>query len=219
MPRNGRAARDGHPPNTALEYGRMPPPPSLLGLSGAPCTGKSTLARALARALGDRGVACALLGEPARELARQGVRIDDAMQLGDYEAFLAAYLQRDAACGVLGVADRTPADHYSYLAANQPLPADFLRRHHDAALAALARYRAVLYLPPEIPLVDDNFRTLRADYRGALDLAIRALLAQTAVPVVRVSGTAPQRLALALSTVGAYWPELGLRAAGAEAEG
>jgi nicotinamide riboside kinase len=181
---------------------------NILGLSGAPSTGKSTLARALAQALNAQGIPCALLGEPARELARRGVRIDDAMGLGDYDAFLGAYISRDEACPGLGVADRTPADHYSYLVANQPLPPEFMRRHHAAALSALERYRVVLYLPPELPLVDDNFRILRPDYRAVLDTAIQALLAESSVPVVTLQGPRPLRLAHALAAVRRYWPEL-----------
>ena len=183
-------------------------PPNLLGICGAPSTGKTTLARLLHRELTALGVECALLGEPARELAPQGVRIDAAMQPEDYETFLNAYLARDAGCAVLGVADRTPVDHYSYLAANRGLAPEFMLRHHDAALGALSRYRALLYLPPRLRLVDDRFRITDQAYRDALDTAIRALLRGARVPVFSVTGPRPVRLAAALAVVREHWPEL-----------
>lgn len=188
-------------------------PPNLLGICGAPSTGKTTLARMLHRELSARGVECALLHEPARRLAEQGVRIDAAMRPEDYEAFLGAYLERDAACCVLGVADRTPVDHFSYLSVNQGLAPDFLQRHHDAALGALARYRLLLYLPPRLKLVDDRFRVTDPAYRDALDTAIRALLREARIPVVSISGPRHARLSAALNAVRDNWPELSAAAA------
>lgn len=197
-----------HYKTTALQCSVAVIPPNLLGICGAPSTGKTTLARMLHRELSARGVECALLVEPARELAPRGVRIDAAMQPEDYEAFLSAYLARDTACDVLGVADRTPVDHYSYLAVNQGLALEFLQRHHDAALAALTRYRVLLYLPPRLRLVDDRFRITDQAYRDALDTAIRVLLREARVPVLSISGPRQARLVAALAAVREHWPEL-----------
>lgn len=180
----------------------------ILGICGAPSTGKTTLAQALHARLCQLGADCLLLPEPARELARCGVRIDTAMQAEDYDAFLAAYIARDAACPALGVADRTPADHYCYLATNAALPEAFKQRHLTAVLDALARYRALIYLPPELELVDDSFRSTSPRYRLALDAALQEMLRRSGVPVVAIGGAREARLAAALDVARACWPEL-----------
>lgn len=154
------------------------------------------------------GLDCALLGEPARELARHGVRIDAAMRPADYDAFLAAYIARDSGCVGLGIADRTPADHFCYLAVNGGVEPWFEAWHHHAALSALEPYRALLYLPPELALVDDRFRITSTEYRQLLDRQLTALLALTGLPVIEVRGPRAVRLAAALDTVRDFWPEL-----------
>jgi nicotinamide riboside kinase len=184
------------------------PSANLLGICGAPSTGKTTLAQALSAELRAAGLSCTLLAEPARELARQGVRIDAAMQPQDYDAFLAAYIARDAGCVGLGIADRTPADHYCYLAVNGGVEPWFEAWHHHAALSALEPYRVLLYLPPELRLVDDRFRITSTEYRQQLDRQLTAFLALSGVPVVEVHGSRAARLAAALAVVHEHWPGL-----------
>ena len=181
----------------------------IVGISGGPCTGKTTLARWLAQALTERGVRCRLLPEPARLLAPRGVRIDQHMRAADYDAFLTAYAQRDGeARGTLAIADRTPVDHFSYLAANANIPEDFRRKHYRAALAQAHRYRLIVYLPIELPLRDDKFRTTSPHYRRKLDRAIVAMLEEVDVPVVTIHGERETRQQSALDAVARTFPGL-----------
>lgn len=183
--------------------------PCILGISGAPCTGKTTLAGWLWRKLRADGLDCELLEEPARELVRRGVRIDQHMSEADYEAFLRAYDDRDRAAGArLAIADRTPVDHCSYLAANRYLDQGFVDHHRRQARGAMARYRLVLYLPVAFPLKEDGFRVTSDRYRLALDSSINAMLAEIDVPVVKVSGSVARRRRELMKIVRESWPEL-----------
>jgi nicotinamide riboside kinase len=187
---------------------------NIAGICGAPCTGKTTLAQAILDALKGFGLGCELLPEPARRLVEQGAKIDREMGEDDYNVFLAAYIRRDRRRAPLCIADRTPLDHYCYLAVNQGLSPKFIKRHHDTALAAAQRYRLLLYLPIEFPIHGDEFRTTDPEYRTALDAALRGVLGEVAIPRVAVRGSVEERQATALDAVMRAWPELFLSAHG-----
>lgn len=181
----------------------------ILGISGAPCTGKTTLATWLYNKLRAGGLDCELLPEMARDLARQGVRIDQQMAEDDYEAFLNAYETRDRSAGArLAIADRTPVDHFSYLAANRNIDQSFVERHRRRSRAAMARYRQVLYLPVAFPLQADGFRVTSEEYRQELDRAISEMLPAIDVPVVRIHGGVARRRRELMAIVRQSWPEL-----------
>ena len=183
--------------------------PRILGICGAPCTGKTTLAGWLTAELAGRGLVCELLPELARLLAAQGVRIDGAMRDQDYDAFLAAYQERDSAArAALAIADRTPVDHLSYLAVNRNVAPDFVSRHRETALDAMRRYRLVLYLPVQFPPQDDSFRETSIAYQRELDGAIEATLPEIAPPVVTVRGDIEETRCRALAAIRQAWRDL-----------
>ena len=183
--------------------------PRILGLCGAPGTGKTTLASWLHTKLASAGLNCELLPEPARLLAQQGIQIDTTMGTRDYNAFLKAYQQRDrGAQAALAIADRTPVDHCSYLQANRNVPRGFLERHQRHARAAMGQYRLVLYLPVQFPLRNDGFRITSVKYQHELDQAIQAMLARMEVRVVEVRGSKAQRKRTIMNEVQQAWPEL-----------
>lgn len=181
----------------------------ILGVTGAPCTGKTTLIEWLAHKLDESGCDCEQLPEPARTLAAHGVLLDTAQQEEDYDAFLTAYNKRDAgATAPLAIADRTPVCHMSYITTNANASQGFVARHRDAALNALAQYRLLLYLPVQFPMVDDGFRETSPDYQRSLDGAINAMLAEIEVPIIELRGDKRQRQQSALAAIREYWPEL-----------
>lgn len=183
----------------------------ILGVTGAPCTGKTTLIEWLARKLGESGCDCEQLPEPARMLAARGVQIDGAMREPDYEAFLAAYNERDlGARAPLAIADRTPVCYMSYITTNANASRDFAAQHKGLALDALARYRLLLYLPVQFPMVDDGFRETSPDYQRSLDSAISAMLAEVEVPIIELRGDKRKRRKAALAAISEYWPELAI---------
>jgi nicotinamide riboside kinase len=179
----------------------------LIGICGAPSVGKTTLAHKLAQRLAAAGAPAHVLPEVARILAQQGVAIDQAMGAADYDAFLAGYRTRDAEARGLAIADRTPVDHYSYLAANANAAPELLARHQAAVLADVRRYRLLLYLPIEFPLRADGFRITDPDYQRRLDEAILALLREVAVPWQKLSGQRAERQRLAEAAVREACPE------------
>jgi len=181
----------------------------ILGVTGAPCTGKTTLVDWLGSKLGKLGCDCEQLPEPARMLAGRGVLLDTAQQEEDYDAFLTAYNERDAgATAPLAIADRTPVCHMSYITTNANASQGFVARHRDAALGALAQYRLLLYLPVQFPMVDDGFRETSLDYQHSLDSAISAMLAEVEVPIIELRGDKRQKRQSALAAIREYWPEL-----------
>jgi nicotinamide riboside kinase len=183
------------------------PGPVLIGICGAPSVGKTTLARKLTARLAQAGAPAHVLPEVARILAERGVAIDQAMGAADYDAFLAGYRERDSAAAGLAIADRTPVDHYSYLAVNANASPEQLVRHHAAVLADVRRYRLLLYLSIEFPLRPDGFRITDPVYQRSLDEAIRALLGETDVPWVALAGQRGMRLRAAEAAVQAACPE------------
>lgn len=180
----------------------------IIGICGAPSTGKTTLAVALVERLHALGLDALYLEEPARRLARQGVKIDAAMGEEDYDAFLLAYKARDSAAPQLAVADRTPLDHFSYIAANRNLPRALRERHRRAVHAALQRYALLLYLPVEFELEDDSFRVTCREYQHRLDRAIRRMLGAVRTPHAVLSGAVAERLEQALGAISAVLPGL-----------
>jgi len=163
--------------------------PRILGICGAPGTGKTTLAGWLTRKLAAAQRNAELLPELARMLTERGVHIDGAMREADYDAFLAAYEERDrSVLAPLAIADRTPVDHCSYLLVNQNIAPEFLQRHQEIALAALLRYRVMLYLPIQFPIKDNGFRETSPEYQRALDTAITGMLERVDVPIIEIRG-------------------------------
>lgn len=184
-------------------------PARILGICGAPCTGKTTLALWLHRKLRALDMDCELLPELARLLAAGGVAIDREMHEPDYAAFLAAYGARDtAATAIIAIADRTPIDHCSYLLANRNMAESFVNHHRQVALATMARYRLLVYLPIQFPIQADGFRETSPLYQQELDQAISGLLRQVAAPVVTIRAQRRKRQRLLLAEVRTWWPEL-----------
>lgn len=188
--------------------------PNIVGICGAPCTGKTTLARRLVERLEALGHAAAYLEEPARLLAARGVKIDREMGEADYDNFLTAYKERDSTPAPLAIADRTPVDHFSYIAANRNLPRRLRERHRRAVHAAMGNYCLLLYLPVELELEDDSFRVTCPEYQRKLDAAIRRMLAAVRTPHVTVKGPVEERLNSALAAISGAWPGLLLQETG-----
>ena len=176
--------------------------PLLFGICGAPCTGKTTLSRMASRRLTVAGYHCEVLPELARILTARGVKIDDAMGPADYDAFLHAYDERDAQLEAqVTLADRTPIDHYSYLAVNENAVPEQLANHQAHVLSAIKRYNLLFYLPIHFRMRDDGFRNTDPVYQEHLDNAIRKLLNLTDVPVVTLGADKRKRARLVVELI------------------
>ncbi len=181
----------------------------ILGVCGAPCTGKTTLARWLAGKLGRLGADCVLLPELARILVDRGIKIDKEMGEADYDAFLDAYIERESGIQTgIAVADRTLIDHYSYLAVNRNMPPELVERHRQSILDNVHLYRKLVYIPVELPMKDDGFRETSKEYQRSLDKEISGLLKLVECEVVTIRGPKKVRRQLAVETAVSAWPEM-----------
>ncbi len=187
---------------------------NILGICGAPCVGKTTLANKLAKHYAGYGGQVELLPELARILAEQGVKIDKEMGEADYDAFLAGYNTRDSETPArLAIADRTPVDHFSYIDVNHNLPTALVERHRRGVLDSTQRYRLLLYLPIQFAMRDDKFRETDTAYQKQLDDSIWRMLEATNIRVEVLRGDKKKRFKQARALIGELWPELGLGSA------
>lgn len=159
---------------------------------GPESTGKTVLARNLALYYNTECVT-----ESGRALLREAG--DNDMILEDYPRIamvhhLAVDRARARASRVLFVdTEALVVQNYSRLYEG------FNQRLIDE-IARLQDYDLVLYLPPDVPWVDDGTRLL-GDEREEADAGLRTLLAEHGVEIVEVGGGFEQRLITAVDAV------------------
>ncbi len=170
--------------------------PLLICLLGAECTGKTTLAQALATQMGGLWVPeylrkfCDQHGRTPRQ-NEQGRILDTQVRQED-EALVSAEQQHrafvfcDTAPLLTAIySDCVFADHALY----------------PQARALHARYALTLHLEPDIPWVADALQRDGMVHRARVHGLIKRELAALGVPVVPISGTPEQRLANAINVV------------------
>lgn len=163
-----------------------------IGISGSVCTGKTTLATAIAERLG-----VALVPETARVLLEQlqlgpgGEResLSDKIQ---FQKRLIEYKERSESQHSAFVADRTFVDAAAYWLYYVSKEASDMQsgRYLEQCEQRMVGYDLVLLLRFDRlggDIVDDGFRTSRLAYRMALHLLIQGLLLQWRVPHTIVS--------------------------------
>ncbi len=161
-----------------------------VALLGGESTGKSTLAAALAEALGTPWVP-----EYGRELwdAKYGaLEFDDMLHIARTQVAREDLLAREAN-GVL-VCDTTPLTTALY--------SEVLFGKVDDELARLAtrRYDLLLLCAPDFPFVQDGTRRDDAFRKFQHEAYMRALASERVAPVV-LTGNLPQRMAMALDAI------------------
>lgn len=172
--------------------------PRLICLIGAECTGKTTLAQALAQRMGGLWVP-----EYLRSFTEQHGRTPDRHeqlhvleeQVRQEAAALVAARQQRHRWVFCDTAPLLTAVYSDCVFADVSL--------YPQARSLHARYALTLFLQPDIPWQADSLQRDGAPSRAAVHAAIEHALAASgdAWPEVRIAGTAAQRLALACEAV------------------
>ncbi|OPX90073.1 MAG: Cytidylate kinase [Pelotomaculum sp. PtaB.Bin104] len=169
-----------------------------IGISGAQSTGKTTLARALSEKLG-----LPLIEEQARVAAREfGYKNLKATKeqpaLGRQFQWRCLMLQMAAEdhCPEGFISDRTVLDNAVYWMKWNSRWSEskenmlFYRTVEDR----VGKYDFIVYVPLEIPLVADGFRSTGRDYQEEIDFMIRLFLMSYTKSFITVTGDLVNRV-------------------------
>lgn len=148
-------------------------------LTGAPCVGKSTLARALAERLG-----LPLLPERSREVAREWGYTPATIPMERVLEFQWAILERQIAAeeqvAETGfISDRCPIDslcHFDWFGSDLGWTETEGQRYRAAVEARLSTYDLLIVIPPMFPMVDDGERIADLDFQTGLHGVIERLV-------------------------------------------
>ena len=170
--------------------------PRLICLIGAECTGKTTLAQALAEQMGGLWVP-----EYLRSFTEQQGRTPERTeqlqilqeQVRQETQALATARRQHKALVFCDTAPLLTAVYSDCVFADTSL--------YPQAHGLHARYALTLLLEPDIPWVADGLQRDGVEFRAAVHTRIEQALAEWAWPHVRIAGTAEQRLAQACEAV------------------
>ena len=178
-----------------------------IGLCGAQGTGKSTLSRILAEKLKlplieeQARIAAKLFGitRPSRDIKKR-----PELALAYEIQCLTLQLQSEEQHKRGFVSDRTIIDiavYWNKWLAHKS-PAVLNRFIYELCERRAKTYDLVVYIPPEIPLVNDRFRSTNQDYQAEMDFLMRAML-KVCNPrsCIKVTGTVKERVSQVLSVV------------------
>jgi nicotinamide riboside kinase len=167
--------------------------PRLVTLLGAECTGKSTLAAALAKRL-DAGLVTEYLREWCAAHGRTPQRHEQAAIAAEQAARI----------------DAASREHELVICDTTPLMTALFSRHYfddDSLLAGATAFQRrcdmTLLCGPDLPWQADGFMRDGPEVRQALDAQLRATLAAGSIDWVDVRGTEAERLATAVVAIAA----------------
>ncbi|MFZ5898603.1 MAG: AAA family ATPase [Bacillota bacterium] len=175
-----------------------------IGLTGAQGVGKTTMARALSAKLGwplieeqarviyyEGGFSreCDLKGKPKQSSAFQWRCLEEQIHLeNEFDRF---------------IADRTVIDNAAYWIRWRMAysPSRESLAYYKKCETQARLYDLVIYLPPEITLVANGFRSTDRDYQLEMDWLISTLMRGLVAPekIITVSGTVDQRVEAVLA--------------------
>ncbi|MDM0107836.1 AAA family ATPase [Variovorax sp. J22R24] len=163
----------------------------VIALLGAPSTGKTELANALAARLAQRGVAVTLVADVSHEWRMREERTPDDAQLAAIAREQTRLIASAAERGVV-VADTTAlttAVHSDTLFGNDALFANAMTAHRG--------YAITLLMALDLPCSGDEAE------RERMDASLRAALARAGAPYTVIHGRGPERLASAWNAINA----------------
>jgi len=163
-------------------------------IAGSHGTGKTTLARLLARLLD-----LPLLPDVAVEAHQKGFAINENTPLETQFWMFAKQLEYERMLGDKFIGDKCLIDYSVY--------GDIVLNHDPAKrmLAELirpnARYDFIFYLPIEFPIEDNKIRSLDPDFQLAVDRHYLEILNSWGLAYATLSGSVQDRLAQALEII------------------
>lgn len=180
-----------------------------IGICGAQGVGKSTLAKLLAEQLG-----LPLIGEQAREVVKllnlgrpRELRKQPQVGLTYQLICLLAQIEAEEKHERGFVADRTFIDNAVYFNKwhSHQVSSSLSRLFYEVCRQHARKYDLLVYVPPEIPLEDDQFRSVNVDYQAEIDFLVRLFL--KGMPVrewMEVTGTVEERVRQVMDRVEAF---------------
>jgi nicotinamide riboside kinase len=169
-----------------------------IAIVGAECTGKTTLANALAQAMCEKHGSAVVVPEVLREWCAKHGRTPHPQE---QRAIAEQQAQRIASAGPAGpaafiIADTTPlmtAVYSEVLFGDLSLYAIALEHHRH--------YDLTLLTSPDLPWVADGIQRDGPQARISVDSCLRAVLEAHSIAYTAIDGPQPQRLALAMQTI------------------
>ena len=174
-----------------------------IGISGSHCSGKSTLATALAEALRGEGESVKSLAEPIDRLRPLLSRLTPPLSSEHiYYLLLGEHLRRlEESPDKYLIYDRTLLDYAAYLKIEGPKNTSLKKAIDELLPWYLGHFDFLFFLPVEIPLELDGKRPSSEKHRSDIEEAIIQTARDLGIELIELRGSADQRAGLALRKI------------------
>ncbi|MEH6638809.1 MAG: ATP-binding protein [Porticoccaceae bacterium] len=174
-----------------------------IGISGSHCSGKSTLASSLTRALRDDGANVELRPEPI-DVLRPLLSKQKPPLTSDhiYYLLLGEHLRRlEQSANQYIIYDRTLLDYAAYLKIEGPKNSQLKNAIDQLLPWYLGHFDFVFFLPTEIPLELDGNRPSSEKHRTDIEDAIIKTARDFDIELIELRGSVEERTDFAIQTI------------------
>lgn len=175
-------------------------------VTGAHCTGKTTLCEGIREALCKQRFGAELIIGVGQKVAAQGLPIGRQCTMETYFTFIAEHIRNLlTGRGPVSIYDRFVSDLFAYIRVNGNVGHSFDYMMTELCRICFEHVHCVLYLPVEIPLEPNVMRDPDPVFQQAVDRELKYVLNELNIKHTLVSGNRDARLSQALSII---WPLL-----------